>query len=439
MSLRFNSQDELTRRQFMLDNAKRYLGVSLSPLLGATLATPAFAQKTKNNRKPAKSVIYLYMLGGMSHIDTFDLKQKKKDIQGPVKGIKSAIGGYELSEYLPLTAKVLNKATVINSMTSTQGAHDQGIYLAHKSYSPLGTISHPSLGSWITRLAGRENKDLPGYVAIDSPARYSSGGWMGANYSAAMVGDPKEGLKNVERANSVSENDFDRRLALTDKLNERFHKNYASPEAKGFKGVFDEAVRVMKSKDLDAFDLSQEDSAIHSLYGNSNFGQGCLLARRLVEVGVRFVQVTLGGWDTHFDNFTAVEARCKTLDKAYSALLTDLDRKGLLESTLVVLTTEFGRTPEIDKSYNYGRSHHPGAFSSVLAGGGVKEGYVYGESDAIGRKVKDKPVTFFDLNSTIAEAVGVNHNEVLYSPSKRPFKVSGPDKQKGTPVMDLFS
>lgn len=432
--MRYNSQDELSRRQFMLDNARRLLGVSVAPMLGAGLATPTFAASGSKNKKPGQSVIFLNMNGGMSHHDTFDLKGDNKK----VNGIESSIKGFKVANYLPQTAKMLDQCTVINSMTSKQGAHPQGQYLLHKSYTPLGTITHPSVGAWITREAGRNNESLPGYIAINTSANMSGGGWMGANYSAASVGNPEQGLKNVELYHGVSEEDFQMRLKIADKLNTKFHENYATTEVKGYAGLFDEAVKTMKSDDLTAFDLSEEPEKMRSAYGDNNFGQGCLLARRLVEVGVRYVEVSLGGWDTHFDNFTAVQGRCGELDKAYAQLLKDLKSKGLLDSTLVVLASEFGRG-EVQPQYNNGRSHHPGAFTCMMAGAGVNQGMVLGKTDKKGLKVESDPVTLYDFNATIAYALGVDSHKVVYSPSKRPFRIAGPDKEKGAPVTKIFS
>jgi len=432
--MRYNSQDELSRRQFMLDNARRLLGVSVAPMLGATLASQAYAQKPSQNSKPAQSIIFLNMNGGMSHLDTFDIKKGNKF----VNSIESSIKGYQVANYLPQTAKVLKDCTVINSMTSKVGAHPQGQYLLHKSYTPLGTIVHPSVGSWITREAGRINEELPGYVAVNTSARQTGGGWMGANYSAALVGRPEEGLKNVDRYHSVSEQDFEARLKVADALNAKFHENYATSEVKGYAGLFDEAVKVMKSDDLVAFDLNNESSKMRDAYGHTNFGQGCLLARRLVEVGVRFIEVTHGGWDTHYDNFTGVEARCKDMDQAYAQLINDLKSRGLLDSTLVVLTSEFGRGP-VQPELNNGRSHHAGAFSTILAGGGVNKGQVYGTTNNTGMKVTADPVTIYDMNSTMAYALGIDAHKVVHSPSKRPFRIAGPDKEKGAPVTKLFT
>ena len=194
----------------------------------------------------------------------------------------------------------------------------------------------------------------------------------------------------------------------------------------------------MKSEDLAAFDLTKESPALRDRYGRDAFGQGCLLARRLVEHGVRFTEVTLGGWDTHYDNFTAVKARCQLLDSAYSTLISDLKERGLLKSTLVVLSSEFGRTPEIQKEHRNGRSHHPGAFTSLLAGGGVRGGQVYGKTDKHARTVIENPVTFHDLNSTIAHSLGLDHTKVLHSPGKRPFRMAGPDREEAGPITGIF-
>ncbi len=191
----------------------------------------------------------------------------------------------------------------------------------------------------------------------------------------------------------------------------------------------------MNSKDLKAFNLKGESESVHKLYGGSRFAQGCMLARRLVEHGVRFVEVQLGGWDTHYDNFAGIEGRCQEFDQAYAALITDLHKKDLLKDTLVVVATEFGRTPEIKTEHNNGRDHHPSAFSCLLAGGGVKGGMKYGETDASGSKVKSKPVGPQDFNATIAHALGIPHDLVVMSPSQRPFRFA----DKGSPVMDVFA
>jgi|694.fasta_scaffold22838_9 hypothetical protein len=429
----FNKADELTRRHFMSNAARAYLGVHLFPMLGGSLASAAPEGAAKAAK--AKHVIYLFMSGGMSHIDTFDPKPKKKDVMGKTEAIATNADDVMLGHYLPKTAEVADKLCIINSMNSTQGAHEQGAYIMHTSYDMRGTIKHPSLGSWVVKLGGRIHPELPGFVAINSSPDHTGGGFFGAKYAAAPIGSPDQGLQDSKRAGEVSSEDFDRRLSLADRLNRQFHGRYPNADVKAYEELYREAISLMNSKDLKAFNLNEEDQATRDLYGQGRFAQGCLLARRLVENGVRFVEVQLGGWDTHYDNFAGVEGRCKEFDQAYAGLIADLAKRGKLQDTLVVVATEFGRTPEIVTEHSDGRDHHPGAFSCVLAGGGIKGGMKYGETDASGSKVRDKMVTVQDLNATIAHALGLPHDLVLMSPTKRPFKIA----DKGAPVADLFA
>ena len=436
---KLTKQDELTRRQFMVTAARSYLGVTVAPMLGASLAGSALGQSARSAGpgKVAEHVIFLNMSGGMSHLDTFDPKPKNKDVQGPVEAIATS-GDFQLSEYLPKTAEVAEHMCVINSMTSRQGAHDQGQYLLHSSYSPRGTIVHPAIGSWVVRLKGRKNDTLPGFVSVAGNPKRASSGFFGAEYAGVPLGRPDQGLKNSSRAHSVSEEDFTRRLAIADALNKDFHAKYKTPQVKAYDSLYDEAVKLMESEDLKAFDINKESSKVRSKYGGNSFGQGCLLARRLVETGVRFVEVGLGGWDTHYDNFTAVEARAAILDQGFSALMKELKSKGLLDKTLVVIGTEFGRTPKIVAEHNNGRDHHPACFSCVMAGAGVKGGTSYGKSDKNGQKVGSDAVSVQDFNATIGYALGLDTAKVLYSPSGRPFRMGGAEKELGKPVTSIF-
>lgn len=428
--------DELTRRHFMNMAARSCLGVRVMPYLGGMAALMSRADGAASDAiGRAQHVIYLFMSGGMSHIDTFDPKPKKKNVMGPTETIASRADGVQVGSYLPKTAGVMDKVCVINSMTSTNGAHEQGQYILHTSYTLRGTIKHPSMGAWVMKLAGRINNEIPGYVAINTSPEHSSGGFFGATFGAAPIGSPDEGLQDSHRPNEVSEENFERRLKLADKLNQRFHSQFPNADVKAYQSLYQEAIKLMKSEDLKAFDLGGESGATRKLYGESRFAQGCLLARRLVEHGVRFVEVQLGGWDTHYDNFTAVEGRCSEFDQAFPALLKDLEAKGLLDKTLVVVGTEFGRTPEIKAEHNNGRDHHPAAFTCLLAGGGVKGGFKYGETDSKGSRVRKNPVEIPDFNATIAYALGLPHDEVHTSPSKRPFRMA----DEGSPVKELFA
>lgn len=433
----FNKADELTRRHFMANAARTYLGVHLLPMLGSTIASAAPAGVGATAGK-AKHVIYLYMEGGMSHVDTYDVKEKKA-IMGKTEAIKTKADGIQIGGWLPKTAEVMDKVCVINSMKSTQGAHEQGNYVMHTSYNLIGTIRHPSLGSWVTRLGGRLHPELPPFVAINSSPEYTGGGFFGAKFAAAPIGSPDAGLQDSARANGVSEDNFARRLALADKMNKKFHERYPNQDVKAYEELYSEAINLMNSKDLKAFDLKEESAETRELYGPGRFAQGCLLARRLIQHDVRFVEIQLGGWDTHYDNFAGVEGRCKEFDQAYSALLKDLEATGKLKDTLVVVATEFGRTPEINVDHQNGRDHHPSAFTCTLAGGGVKGGIKYGATDKEGKKVAELPVSPQDFNATIAYALGLPYDLVLMSPSKRPFRIAGPDAAKAQPITSIFS
>jgi hypothetical protein len=428
----FPKADEITRRQFVSNAARAYLGVHLFPLLGGTMASAATEVAAKGGT--AKNVIYLFMAGGMSHVDTFDPKPKKKDVMGKTEAISTKADGVMIGHYLPKTAAVMDHVCVINSMNSTQGAHAQGSYVMHTSYGMRGTIKHPSLGSWVLRLGGRVHPELPGFVAINSAPENASGGFLGAKYSAAPIGSPDAGLLDSHRPSNVSSDDFERRLSLADKMNHEFHNRYPNADVKAYEDLYREAISLMNSKDLKAFDLREESEATRKLYGSGRFAQGCLLARRLVDNGVRFVEVQLGGWDTHYDNFAGVAGRCQEFDQAYSALITDLAKSGRLMDTLVVVATEFGRSPEIQSEHKDGRDHHPQAFSCLLAGGGIKGGLKYGSTDASASKVTEGIVTAQDFNATIAYALSLPYDTMVMSPSKRPFKIA----DKGVPVTALF-
>ncbi len=281
------------------------------------------------------------------------------------------------------------------------------------------------------KFQGKGNTDLPGSVIITNDSKHPGGGFFEAACQPLVLNDPARGLQNSRRPGALSENDFDYRLGLSAKLDQGFQQAYNYKNVKAYADVYKDAIKVMKSEDLDAFDLSKESPETHAEYGDGTFAQGCLLARRLVEHGVRFVEVNLGGWDMHQDIGARLPERCGDLDQALGTLLTDLQRRGLLDDTLVVLTSEFGRTPKINQ--NEGRDHYPKAFSSVLWGGGIAGGQVYGKTDK-GIEVTENKVSVPDFNATIAYALGLPLDLVLYSSTKRPFTVT----DKGQPITSLF-
>ncbi len=423
--------DEVSRREFVMNMAKTCLGVTAAPMLLNGTARAAFEGSSKLKQvATAKNVIYLYMSGGMTHMDTFDPHPGIEEA-GPVSAIKTNADGVQLSEFLPQLAKHGNKMAVLRGLNSTQGAHEQGNYYMHTSYTQRGTIRHPSMGAWLSKFQGRSNPSLPGSVVVSGSSKHPGAGFFDASAAPLSINNPAQGLQNSKRFASLNDGDFKYRLDLAGKLDKGFRQQYDYDGVKAYADVYRDAVKVMSSEDLTAFDLSKESATAHEAYGSEPFGQGCLLARRLVEHGVRFVEVVLGGWDTHNENFVRAESQAKQLDQAMATLLGDLQSRGLLDETLVVLTTEFGRTPKINS--NEGRDHYPKAFSSVLAGGGIRGGQVYGKTDK-GAEVVEGKIGIPDFNATIAYALGLPLDQIVFSPSKRPFTVA----DKGQPLTHLF-
>ena len=420
--------DEFNRRQFVTQLAKTCLGVGMLPLVGSYINTPC-AAITPHSRARAQHVIYLNMSGAMSHIDTFDPKPGTAS-QGPVQPIATNVDGIQLSEFLPNIASQMHNAALVRSVVTSQGAHEQASYLMHTSYQKRGTISHPTFGSWVSKLAGSINSTIPNHVKIGGGG--PGAGYLESRHNPVPIGNPKSGLANSKLAEYIDNNRFDARLNAISKMNGTFTEHFPQKQVRAYTDLYKDAVKLMKSSDIQAFDIAQEPENMTAMYGDSNFGQGCMLARRLVEHGVRYVEVTRGGWDTHDDCFSRVADNCLDIDKAIGALLRDLDRRGLLNTTLVVLTSEFGRTPNINP--RDGRDHWPNAFSAMFAGAGIKGGTLYGQSDELGKRVVENPAKPEDLNATIAKLLGLATQDIHYSPSGRPFKVA----HDGTPIMDII-
>jgi hypothetical protein len=419
---------DTSRRAFVERFAKAVFGVSLLPA-----ASALHAAETKTGGK-ARSVIFLYLRGGISHIDTFDPKPGKPEMGG-VKAIATSADGVQISEWFPRMAKQMHHVSLVRSMTSTQGIHDRGTYLAHTSYFMTPTITHPSLGSWAVKLLGSRNAVLPGNILVNGSPQHPRSGYMPSHFAPLPIVDPDAGLQNAALPPKVTESDFERRSALAQAMGGRFVKKTPHRDAAAYVNLQRDAASLMKSEDLKVFDISREDQKTRDAYGNHTFGQGCLLARRLAESGVRFIEVEdAHNWDTHNDQIKSMETMTPPTDQTMAALLDDLHLRGLLASTLVVMATEFGRTPQIS-DVTAGRGHHPGVFTWWLAGGGVKGGFVHGQSDEIGERVAEKPVTMQDFNATIAQAMGIDLQHIEHSPSGRPFTVA----DKGRPVMELLA
>ncbi|MBL9076048.1 MAG: DUF1501 domain-containing protein [Planctomycetes bacterium] len=428
--------DPETRRAFLNRVARTALGVGATALFGPAAVARALTQDPAApiplGRATAKNVIYLFLRGGMSQIDTFDPKPGKST-QGPVEPLRTRADGVLLGQYFPQLAQQMDKVCVVSSMNSNQGAHPQAQYLMRTSYELRGTIQHPSLGAWCLRLGGRRNPTLPGHVLIGGGADLPSAGFFPPEFQALPIGSAADGLQNAQLPRGVDDSRFRRRLQRLAELDAEFAARHPQRDVAAYQRAYDDAIRLMRSSDLVAFDVDLETPAMKSAYGETPFGSGCLLARRLVEHGVRYVEVLHDGWDTHTDNFDRLADLTPAIDQGLAALLADLDARGLLQETLVVLATEFGRTPDIDQ--DQGRNHYPKAFSCLLAGGGVRGGQRYGRTDDEGREVVADPVGIQDFNATIAHAVGLPLDHVETSPGGRPFKVA----DKGEPITSIFA
>jgi hypothetical protein len=424
-----NQMDALSRRKFMQYAAKAFLGLGLS----SVTRDPLWAAQAQQ-AATAKQVIYIYLAGGMSHIDTFDLKPNWKD-QGPVDAIQTNVTGLRIAAYFPNLARHMDKLAIIRSMNSNQGAHEQGRYFLHTSYEPRGTIQHPGLGAWLNHLSGATNSTLPGNIRIGGSNNLPGGcGFLDAKYAPLHLGNPHEGLSHAHLHHGVSDREFSERMELVKLMDLSFQREYSTQSMQAYTDVYKEAAKLMFSEDLKAFDLNQESSKVQERYAvrQGHFGAACLLSRRLIESGVQFVQLTSRGWDTHHNNHNDLESLGYEIDAPIAALLDDLQLRGLLDETLVVIGTEFGRAPELD--HNLGRSHHPQAFTCMMAGGGIRGGQVYGATDERGQNVTENLVSIPDFNATIAHALGLPIDKILYAPNGRSFQIA----DKGRPILDLF-
>ncbi len=430
MKNELNKLTPMARRDFMMRTAQAALGVTVMPALNLRAAGGAVTGAGTPGFGKAKHVIFLWMNGGMTHIDTWD--PKTGATKGPTDPIKGKGGIDYLGGTMKETAAISDKISIIRSMSSKTGVHDSGTYIMKTGYEPRGTIVHPCVGSWASHFLGRiKGVTLPDSVVVNSGSSYPGSGFFPPALSPIPISSPETGLQNIHP--TTSDNQFEKRISLMNEFDTAFRKKFQSEEVKAYTEFYDETLKLMKSEDLKAFDLSQESASTREKFGRNSFGQGALLARRLVQAGVRFVEVQFGGWDMHNTIDTALGNTGATMDSVFAALIQDLESNGLLKDTLVCMGSEFGRTPDINE--NDGRDHYPLAYSTVFAGGGVKGGFVYGATDKEGRRVADKQVTPQDFQSTIGHAMGLPVNEVVMSPSNRPFTVG----DKGVPIVDIFA
>ena len=413
-----------TRRQFVERCAAAAFGLQVIP--GTRLQADPVSFQNHAAFGKAKHVIWIMLSGGLSHIDSLDPKDGKS--KGPAGKIKTA-ADFEVTSYFPRLARVADRMCVIRSMEAKIGVHAPAQYFMRTAYEARGTILHPNLGAWGSHYLGRSSERLPSNVCINRRSDQGNG-FFPASYTPLALGEPSQGISNVHMIGNAGKNN--KRLALLNGLDADFRKRFQDKRVNAYNGFYDDALTLMKSKELKAFDLSGEPESVREAYGNNTFGQGCLLARRLVGSGVRFIEVSHGGWDHHKALADEMGEVAPVFDQAFTALITDLEQRGMLQSTLVVVATEFGRKPQFDGN---GRGHHPVCFSTALAGGGAKPGLIYGSSDERGFYVEDNAVSVGAFHASIAFAAGMHIEKPAISPAGRPMTVG----DGASPITDLFA
>lgn len=404
-------------------------GTAALPLCGWL---PNLAADLANNPQRKRSCIVLWMGGGPSQTDTFDMKTGHAN-GGPFKEIATSAPEIRISEHLPKLAPHMHHMAVVRSMTTREGDHGRATYNLRTGKTLQGSIEFPTFGSLVSKERDDPAADLPSYISIApqgiGDAALSSG-YLGPRFAPLIVGqqggegDRSLQVSNLEPPKSVSTDRAIERLALLQEMGSEFLASRPGGGTDSHRDAYSRAVRLMQNSAAKAFELDAEPAVLRDAYGRNRFGQGCLLARRLVERGVPFVEVALGGWDTHSDNFSAVKSLSQTLDSGWATLVQDLKERGLLESTLIVWMGEFGRTPGINP--RNGRDHYPRAWSLVLGGGGIKGGTLVGKTSEDGLLVDDRPVSVSDLLATVCLGMGIDPAKQNMSNVGRPIRIVEP-------------
>lgn len=410
---------EQSRRDMLKLSAMGVFGASYSGWMNVLAARAA--NTAANSKAKAKHCILVWQDGGPSHKDSWDLKPESKGA-GEFKQIKTSASGVLISEHLPKLAQWMDKGVVLRGMSTAEGAHPRAKYNMHTGYREgQGGVIYPSIGSIVASEVGRKDASLPNFVTIGN--RSYGSGFLGPKHQPLIVTDPNRGVADLAPLTTTKQ--FDNRVSLLQELEAAFYHDYQADSINDHKTTYARAVNMMQSKEAKAFDLTPEAAALRSAYGSDNFGQGLLMARRLVEVGVPFIECSLGGWDTHQDNFDKLKNNLlPKIDGGVSTLLKDLKERGLLESTLVIVMGEFGRTPNINaRGAKPGRDHYPRAWSLAMFGAGLKGGTVYGKTDKEGAVVEDGKTNAMDFLATVCELLGIDHTKENETPTKRPIRI----------------
>ncbi len=408
----------MTRRHFMSHMAGASAMIAPSMMMGS--AIQANAQELK---KRGKSCIMLWMGGGPSTMDIWDLKPGT-NTGGPFRPI-STKGDLQISEHMPKTAQVMDNLSVVRSMSTREADHGRGRYYMHTGYVPNPNIEHPSYGSVIAHeLASDHNElEIPPFVSVGGGS--VGPGFLGMSWAPFTVSSSGQ-VRNLGMKGWGDET-LQSRLEMLRLIEGGFVNQNRGPAAMDHAKILDKTVKLMTSDQMKAFKVNEEPEEMKELYGQDGFGRGCLLARRLVEAGVPFIEVDLGGWDNHQNIFnTLSDNKLPVLDRAMSALVTDLKQRGLLESTTIVWMGEFSRTPRING--NTGRDHWARSWSTVVGGGGINGGIAVGETSSDGTRVETEPYSSEDLMATVCRAMGISLDTTFTSKSGRPMKIANGGK-----------
>ena len=415
---------EISRRSFVKSGISSFLGLIAMQHFGSS----SLAQLEEVVPR-AKHCIVLFMSGGASQLDTFDPKPGTKN-GGPFAAIPTSAKDIQVSEHLPNVAEQAHHLSIIRSMVSREGNHERARYLLHTGYAPGGAVRHPTLGSITSHYLEDALLDLPSCVNINSPTY--SGGFLGATHDPFVIKDPMKPVEDISYPAQMDTHRFKERLKMLRTVEKDFIAKRTGRSTEAHEAIYKKADELINSPKIDAFRLDEEPIAIREAYGLNKFGQGCLMARRLVEAGVKFVEVSLDGWDTHQNNFERTEELLDMVDPAFAMLLKDLSERDLLEETLVLWLGEFGRTPRIND--NDGRDHHTNGWSAVVAGGGTRGGQVVGGTNEDGSKVVSGAVGVPDLFASLCFALGIDGDEENISRSGRPIRVVN----DGSVIEELF-
>jgi len=404
------------------------LGLSSATILGMPIAQ-MLARAGETKKAKAEHVILFWCGGGMSHIDTWDPKPGRP-VAGEFSPINTSAEGVQISSIFPQLAKQMHHAALIRSIAGTNGAHGRASYQLQTSYNQSANLIHPGIGSIVAHEKDRLG-DLPSFITISGNARRA--GYLGQRCEAYFVGRPGEKDPYLAFPAGITQVRGNKRLDILAKMNLRNARGLDADKSKAVDTATREAVNLMRSPALKAFELKGEDPKTVARYGDTPFGRGALLARRLVETGVRFVQVNRGGFDTHNNNFPAMQNHGDVMDPALASLISDLAGSGKLAKTLVLVLSEFGRTPRINT--NAGRDHHARCFSCFMAGGGIRGGQVIGKSDEDAMLPAERPVNPHDLHASLCHALGIDAAKEVKTPLGRPMRLIN---EGAKPVMELF-